>query len=51
MAKSGQNVGWGHREWTQRDSHGMGEGTTQHVIFMPIARASLPLPIKADLYV
>lgn len=51
MAKSGQNVGWGHREWRQHDSHGMGEGTTQHVVFMPIAHASLPLPIKADLYV
>lgn len=31
MAKSGQNVGWGHWEWGQHDSDGMGEGTTQHL--------------------
>ena len=45
MAKSGQDVGWGHWEWRLHDSHGMGEGPTQHVVFMPIAHVSLPLPV------
>lgn len=47
MAKSGQNVGWGHWEWGQHDSHGMGEGTTQHEVFTPIAPCISPHSYKS----